>query len=366
MRNKLYLTITVLMALAILGAHALAGGGNRKGTSGADQLLIPSGARGFALNGSYLSGISGVEAIYWNPAGLAATNTSAEVMFSHANWIGDIGAEYVAIGTNFTGFGHLGLSIKSLSFGDIPLTTEKTPDGSGGVYSPTYVTLGLTYARALTDRIRAGVTFNVVSERFSRSSASGLAFDVGLQYQGLGGMKGLSMGVAIRHFGPNMKYDGSDLYRDAQELNDKRDAQLLKIETAGFQLPTTLELGMGYTANVSELHSLTLMGTFQNNNFLDDQYKIGLEYSFRNIIYLRGAYNFAAEAATEDLMAANAAAGSGFTGDVASSQTSFLYGASFGIGVKYDVGDLKLAADYGYSATKIYNGIHAFSLYVGF
>ncbi len=349
MRNKLYIIFTALMALVILSVQALAGGGNRKGTSGADELLLPVGVRGMSMSGSNLSGVSGVDAIYWNPAGLSNTTTSAEVMFSHTNWFGGVGVDYVAIGTAFTGFGNLGFTVKSISFGDIIQTTEQTPDGTGATYTPTFVTVGLTYSRALTDRIRAGVTANLVTERLSRSSASGLAIDIGLQYQGLAGMRGLQLGVALRHLGPNMKYDGSDMYRVSQESNARRDAQLLKLETAGFQLPTTLEIGMGYTAKVSDLHSVTLSGSFQNNNFLDDQYRIGAEYSFRDWLYLRGGYNLAPEADTDK-----------------ENKTTFVYGASIGAGVRYDAGDIKLGVDYGYNTTKIFNGIHAFSLYVGF
>ncbi len=357
MRNTLYLVFTVLLALTLLSAQALSSGGNRKGTSGADELLIPVGARGIGLGGSYLAGISGVEAIHWNPAGLSATTNAAEAMFTHSSWIGGVGVDYVAIGANFAGFGNLGFSVKSLSFGDIIYTTETTPDGTGAVYTPTFVTVGLTYSRALTDRIRAGLNANLVTERISRSSASGIAFDIGLQYQGLAGMRGLQLGVALRNLGPNMQFDGSDLYRVAAENNAKRDAQLLKIEAAGFQLPTRLEIGLAYSASFAELHSLTVAGTFQNNNFLDDSYRLGVEYAFRNFLFLRGGWTLAPEA--DDTILKDAA------GATTSTETSFIYGPSFGLGLKYD-GDVRLGVDYSYSATKIFDGVHSFTLYVGF
>lgn len=366
MRHTLFSILTVLVLLALVGTTAFAGGGNRKGTSGADQLLIPAGARGMALNGSYLSGINGVEAIYWNPAGLSVTNSSAEAMFSHVGWFGGVGVDYFALGAGFSGFGHIGFTVKSISFGDVIYTTEKTPDGTGAVYTPTFVTVGLTYSRALTDRIRAGVTANVLTERFSRSSASGVAFNVGLQYHGLGGMKGLQMGVALRNLGPNMKYEGSDLYRLSQEEDAKREAQLLKIETAGFQLPTTLEIGLAYTANIREMHAVTLTGTFQNNNFLDDQYRVGLEYSFRDFLYLRGGYNMAPEQASESKSVLDAGGTSLSQTKVNTDENTFMFGASFGIGLKYDAGDLRLGADYSYNTTRTFDGIHAFTLYVGF
>lgn len=349
MRKTLFHFLTALVLITSMSAIALAGGGSRKGTSGADELNVPVGARNSSMGGSFLAGVSGVDAIFWNPAGLSASNNSAEVMFSHTNQIGAVGTDYFALGVNFSGFGHLGFTVKSLGFGDLKLTTERTPDGTDATFTPTFVTVGITYSRALTDRIRAGVTANLVTERISRSSASGLAMDIGLQYQGLGGLKGLQLGVALRHLGPNMKYEGSDLYRVAEEQGTNRDPQLLKIEAAGFQLPTTLEIGMAYTTALAELHSVTVAGTFQNNNFFDDQYRVGLEYSFRNFFYLRGGWALAPEA-----------------DDDIETKSSYIFGGSFGAGLKYDAGDIKLGLDYGYNMSEYFDGQHTIGLNVGF
>ena len=158
MRTTLSSVLAVVMALALLSATATAGGGDRTGTSGSAQLLIPVGARGIALGSSYSAGISGLNAIYYNPAGLSASKHSAEATFSHMQSFGDMGVDYAAVGAQFQGFGYLAFSVKSLSFGDIDLTDERNPDGTGATWSPTFVALGLTNSRALTDRIRAGVT----------------------------------------------------------------------------------------------------------------------------------------------------------------------------------------------------------------
>jgi hypothetical protein len=46
------------------------------------EILIPVGARGIGVGGSSLSYAQGVDAIYWNPAGLSLMNSSTEVTFS--------------------------------------------------------------------------------------------------------------------------------------------------------------------------------------------------------------------------------------------------------------------------------------------
>lgn len=349
MRTTLSLFLALLTAFALFSATATAGGGTRNGTNSGDQLLIPIGARGIALGSSYSAGITGLNAIYYNPAGLSASRANAEAMFSHMSSFGDVGVDYAAIGAQFAGFGHVAFSIKSTSFGDIEKTTERNPDGTGATYSPSFVALGLTYSRALTDRIRAGVTAQLVSETIDRTSASNVAFDIGVQYQGLAGLRGLSLGVTLRHLGGNMQYEGPGLTRLVDEVGAKRDQQLLRIEAAGFSLPTSLELSMAYTHALADLHSVTLAGAFENNNFQLDQYRIGLEYSFRNFFFLRGSFNLAGDEPTSTF-----------------DEGVFEYGAAFGAGVNLDTGDLLIGVDYAYRTMQQFDGNHVFTINLGF
>jgi len=349
MRTRLLPYLLVLIALTLISASALAGGGSRSGTSAADQLLIPVGARGIAMGSSFSAGITGLNAIYYNPAGLSASRADAEAMFSHMRSFGDVAVDYVAVGTRFSGFGHLAFSVKSLGFGDIAKTTERNPDGTGATYSPTFVAMGLTYSRALTDRIRAGVSAYLVSETIDRTSASNAAFDVGVQYQGLGGIRGLGLGVTLRHLGGNMKFTGAGLTRLVEEVDSKRDPQLLRIEAAGFSLPTSLELGMSYTHAFMDLHSVTFAGSFENNNFLLDQYRVGLEYSFRDFFFIRGSFNLAGEE-PENIF------GEGV----------YTFGPALGAGVNFDTGDVQIGVDYAYRSAEILEGNHVFTINLGF
>ncbi len=349
MRTTLKISLVGLVALTVMSASALAQGGNRVGTNGADQILVPVGARGIALGSSFLAGISGINSLYYNPAGLSASTSSAEATFSSANTVGGVGVSYLALGGNFAGFGHIAFSVKAHSFGDIPVTDERNPDGTGATYAPAFLTIGLTYSRALTDRIRAGVSTYLISETIDRTSASAVSFDVGIQYQGLAGMRGLMLGVALRHLGGNIKYDGSGLNRTADEVNSKRDAQILKIDAAGASLPTSLELGLAYNHQINEVHAVTVSGAFENNNFLTDQFRLGLEYSFDNLIFLRGSYTISND-----------------TGEDAMGESAYIYGPAFGAGINYEAGSMKLGLDYAYRVSQIFDGAHVISLNVGF
>ena len=143
-RKAIFGALLLCIAVMLLAVPALAQH-QRVGAVAAPELLIPVGGRDMALGGSSLSTTNGVEALYWNPAGLGHMEGSAEAMFSSMSYIADINVVYGAVAGKFGSFGNVGFTIKSLSFGDIPLTTEDDPENvSGRFYSPTMVTLSAT------------------------------------------------------------------------------------------------------------------------------------------------------------------------------------------------------------------------------
>ena len=73
---------------------------------------------------------------------------------------------------------------------------------------------GVSYARQLTERISVGVTANLVTETLGEVSATGVAFDVGVVYDNLAEINGLSFGVVMKNVGPQMQYDGSGLLQE--------------------------------------------------------------------------------------------------------------------------------------------------------
>lgn len=340
---KLLLKISLLAVLLV--ADIFASGGKRNGTAGAQELLIPVGARGVAFNGAYISGIEGIESIYYNPAGLGATGTRSEAMFSYMSYIADIGVSYAAIGTGFEGFGSIAFSIKSLNFGDIPVTTVEAPYGTGATFSPTYVVLGATYSNALTDRIRIGVNVNLVSEKIMRSSVSGVSLDAGVQYNGIAEVEGLKLGVVLRNFGPKMAYDGPDLLRNATDPATLRGEQFYKIEGASFELPSQLEFGLAYERNFANDYRMMVASSFQQNNFANDEYKFAGEFAFKETFFLRGGYSYMSEAQN--------------------TEEEQIFGPTFGAGIKVNAG-VDLAFDYAYRVATYFDANHVFALKVIF
>jgi hypothetical protein len=336
--------MTVLMLMVVATQALWAGGANRTGTAGAQELLIPIGARDIGLGGSTIATTSGIEALFWNPAGITKSPTSTNFLFTHMSYIADIGVEYGAVSINFEGLGIIALNLKSLSIGDIPVTTEDNPDGTGQTYNPQFFTTGLTFAKQLSDRISVGVTANMVLERLGQVNSSGFAFNAGVMYDNLASISGLSIGVVVKNIGPQMHFDGPGLYRVATVSAQARGPQYYTIETAPFEMPSTIEIGLGYRVAMSGENGLLLSTAFQNNNFSDDEYKIGAEYSFNKVFFVRGGWTFAPNIDDMD----------------------YLFGPTAGAGVIIENEGTAVAVDYAFRSTRYFSGGHVISVRIGF
>ena len=336
MKNILIILLAFILLLAV---ETFAGGGKRTGTAGAAELMIPVGPRGIAMGESNLVKTTGIEALYWNPAGVSHMQGNADVMFSHMSYIADIGVDYGAVAANFEGFGTIALSIKSLAIGDIPVTTTVNPDGTGETFSPTFIVAGLSYSKMLTEAISVGITGNFVSERMADVSASGFAIDFGVIYQNLADVNGLSIGVVLKNLGTDMKFDGSGMY---QQTVVGGVARLTKIDAAAFEMPFNFQLAVGYNPVVDEQNSLLFTGLYQNNNFLGDEYKLGGEYGYNDLFFVRAGYLLSPQS------------------------DEYVYGFTGGVGINYEVEGFGFKVDYAYRDVEFFDGNHIIALTLGF
>lgn len=288
-------------ALLLAGAGpALAGSEERKATDGAAELLIPVGPRGTALGASFAGEADGVEAIYWNPAGLA-TLEGTEAMFNHTRYFADMKLNYVAIGTRWGTIGEFGFTAKVLSVGDIIETTEDAPEGTGKTFSPTFAVLGATYARAFTDRVRFGATANFVSERILDASARGLAFDFGVQY--LTDWRGLNFGLVMKNFGPGMQFSGTgfQLSFHRPDADPTATNRTFLTSSTAFDMPSYFTLAGSVNALSNASQRLTFLSAFQSNNFAGDNFCGGVEWGLRDVFALRGSWFGTVRGATDPL-----------------------------------------------------------------
>ncbi len=339
--------IFLLIILSFSVVETFGGGQNRAGTAAAPELRIPIGARYLAMVGSPIASVTGLEAIYWNPAGVDFSPTSANALFSYRSYIADMSVNFAAVSGKLGDLGSFGLSFRSFNIGDINVTTMDQPDGTGQIMSPGYFVLGFTYSKKLTDRVSVGANFNLINETIDRVSSSGFSFDVGVQYRDLFEVNGLDLGVVVKNLGGTMKYDGNGLYVLAIDQTSSVGPTYYTIDAAAAELPSEISIGLSYMMKFDEDNSISLSGAYQSNNYTYDDYKIGAEYSFEDIFFARAGYLFTPQA-TE-------------------TEPNIFSDYTLGLGINLEkFSGLNLAIDYAYVPVKYFDGNHVLAISLGF
>lgn len=318
MKSKYLILVLVLVAVSLSSVYA--GNSRRIGTAGAAELLIPVGSRGTAMGGAVVSNVSGVEAIYWNPAGLADLD-GTEVMFTHQPYLADIDVNYFGLATRIYGFGTIGAAAKVVSIGDMEETTQGDPEGTGRSFSPTLSVMSLSYANILTANVSFGATAMFIHENIFEATATGVAFDVGFKYDPR--WNGVSFGVAIKNYGPTMQFSGEGFYYTV-------DGIAVAGKSKDFELPSSINMAVSYDFLDNGPNFASLSGNFRSNNFYEDVYSTGLEYVYDGKYSIRGGYNF-----TE--------------------ADNYLYGASVGAGILFDLGSTQMSVEYSWTETDVFD-----------
>jgi hypothetical protein len=341
-----------------------AGNDTKRGQGGAGELLINPWCRtsGMANSGSGI--VRGIESMGLNVAGLSGINKT-EINFCSALYLypSDIRINALGFGTK-AGGGAMGLTLTSYSLGTFYETTEELADGTGNTFSPQIFNFGAAYAKTFSSRISGGLLLRGISQSYNSVSAFGLAVDAGIQYQ-TGKRKEFKFGVSILNLGPKTGFDGDALATRGTKQGTSY-TQTVKLLSAAFELPSMLNIGLGYDFYMeNDDLKLTPCFNFRSNSFTADQYQIGLQAGWKDMFILRGGYDYQdgifskAESTTANLGPSFGATVQipykrNQSGDMAQTSSTDLHEGKnkskiFGF-------------DYAYTLTRYFGGTHRFSL----
>lgn len=343
--------------LLLITSTAFAGNRDRSGQAGAGELLLNPWARSsglFGLNGSY---VSGIEAMKCNIAGLANT-PKTEVGLAHTRYLAGTGMSIsnIGIAQNLGDIGVLGVNIMSFGFGDIPITTETSPEGGIGNYKPSFINFSVGLGHSFSKNMSAGFSATFVNEAISNISASALGFDAGVQYTN-GKRNNLHIGVALRNVGTNLRFNGDGFSFNGTSPDFAKQVTV-QSRSDKASLPSQLNIAASYdfyldekkvegTENKPE-HRLSPMFSFISNAFNSDWLGLGFEYAYKEKLMLRAAYRY--ETAITDK----------------TNNTTLYTGLSAGITLQTKISSGNnahaLAIDYGFKPTRVANGVHVLGL----
>ena len=294
--------------------------------------------------------------MYANIAGIAHTK-GTEIIFAYTNWLTGSGVNIMAFGvTQKLGQnkGVLGINVMNMSFGEIDITTTSSPEGTSGVYKPSYLNINLAYAKAFSNSIYGGINVKLISESIADASAQGIAIDAGIQYI-TGEKDQIKFGVALKNVGAPMRFNGDGLSFRGIIPTHGNDNDLFTVSQRSekYEMPATLRIGASYDFLIGEMNRITLAGNFTSNSFTKDQFTLGLEYALKYYFSIRAGYTYQNGIFSNSL----SERGTVFTG----------LAAGFSVSVPFNKEkETGIGIDYAYQTTNPYSGTHSIGLKLNF
>lgn len=329
--NKIKLTLIIIF---IFGFSSYAQVGlNKLAQSTMNFLLVSVSPKASAMGEAFYAVGNSSEAIFYNPAGIANTNSTFDISLNYTQWIADI--KYLA-GTatyNLDSYGTIGFHILTVDYGEIigtslidPSHQSLYPDGyidNGKLSNVGAYSIGLTYAKKISPQFSIGGNIRIAGQNLGennfydgtskKNNATKLVFDAGVLYNT--GYKDFRFGMAIRNFSSNIK-------------REEIDEQLPLVFTLG----TAIDLWK--FVNENDNQQLTLAVDFAHFNNYSERVNLGIEYKLMNMISLRAGYQT--------------------NRDIAS--------WSAGIGLNTEIAGSLVEVNYSYSYIKIFNNVNRISL----
>ncbi|HVO73705.1 MAG TPA: PorV/PorQ family protein [Ignavibacteriaceae bacterium] len=336
--------LLILSFLSVALQTAAFGQVTKTGTTAAKFLSIGIGARANAMGGAFTSISNDASALYWNPAGAAALD-KFEAMFTYTALYKDLGINlnYAALVLPAGDYGNFGLSVTALDFGQMDVTTELFPEGTGEKFSAASYAFALSYARNITESFMAGITIKYISENIFNSSANGVAFDIGTIF--VTPFAGIKFSTIINNYGSKMQISGEDLlirYDSDPSRNGNNESVDAYYKTDKFELPLKLQIGLSKDVEFLDGQKFTLAVDATHPNDNSEYLNVGGELSLLdNLVFLRGGYKGL------------------FLDDNQE-------GLTLGAGLSYTLGIFSIGFDYSYQQFEFLSYTHSFGLTLKF
>lgn len=214
MRKKYNLKSLPIIAILICSSFSISNAEEKYfdkkaiGTTTADFLNLPIGARAAAMGGAYTAISEEASAIYWNPAGLVQIS-KLSALFMRTAYVADINYQYAAYAHRLS---HDSVIAASALITDIGAIDQTDISGNKlGTFTPQDQVFTLSYSKAIlefSDRekdISMGVSVKHINSKIV-NKASSFAGDFGIMVYNFTALP-YRLGVMFTNFGQGLKYD---------------------------------------------------------------------------------------------------------------------------------------------------------------
>jgi hypothetical protein len=294
----MYRTLVLLFFLASVGLQAQ----TRKYSN--EFLNIGVGARALGMANANVASVEGVNAGYWNPAGLLKQKNELEVGLMHAEYFAGIAKyDYIGASKRIDSNSVAGISILRFGVDNIPNTLDLV-DANGNVdynrvtsFNAVDFAALISYARNIPKLkgVEVGGNFKIIRRKLGDfGGAWGFGLDLGTKYN----YKGWTLAAMAR--------DITGTFNAwSYNLDQKQVATLIQtgneIPTSSLEV-TTPRLILGgskkylvWKDRISVLGEVNLINTFDglrntviNSNLWSMEPAFGLEVGYKGFVFLRG------------------------------------------------------------------------------
>jgi len=259
-------------------------GNSRTGGSGMQFLKIAPDARSASMSGAVVGLVNDASAMYWNPAGITSIDTGkVTVQLSNTRWFGNSQVNYGAVAFKAGKLSYIGVNVMSLGFGDNKETTEYEPTGTGRNVLMGSTSIGVTFAKILTNNFSFGLQAKFAQEVIANVSVNNVLFDLGLTYNI--GIKNARFGVTFSNFGLNVAPTG-----DVTIL--KMNNESAKSDFTPISAPAIFRLGFAIDPINDGTNILTTAAQLNHPTDNNETLAAGLEYSWKKILFARSGWEF--------------------------------------------------------------------------
>ncbi|MBP7461024.1 MAG: PorV/PorQ family protein [Candidatus Delongbacteria bacterium] len=288
--QKILIIIPLILMLSLIETEARLGG------SGANFLAIGGGGRALSLSGAYSAMANDLDALFYNPAGIAHLKQPT-IGMTYISYYAEMSYQAAGIAVPLGVVGTMGFSFTTLQSGDIEITTLDEQNGTGRHYSANDYAFGLTYAKNLTDKFCTGGTFKVIRQGIDELSATSWAVDLGATYNT--GFRNLRFGFSILNFGPDMQFRGDALKFHGKPIDTESgdtspnmaEDVLAQWESDKYALPLSFQIGVAYDILNNSGYRWSVSFDKVNPTDQDETYATGTELSYRDLLNLRVGYS---------------------------------------------------------------------------
>jgi hypothetical protein len=291
-KRTLAISLIVLLPLILSAQNA-----TKVGTSAAQFLKIPVGAKAASMGGAYASIGADATALYWNPACIADLGRLQGTV-AHSSWIAGLMHNFAGVVVPVGDRSAVGISGIVLQSEKIEQTTIELPEGTGVFYDAMDLALGITYSRSMTDYVDIGATVKYVSQRIWSETAQTFALDFGAVLKT--GFRDLKVGISFQNFGPGLSMSGRELIRqlDQDPASSANPYVETTVQTQQWDLPTSYRVSSSISlvgengfAQIADSRFLIAVDAVHLNDN-PEHYSVGGEYEFARTFAVRGGYVF--------------------------------------------------------------------------